>query len=406
MNTKYSAEIIKLIDDARTSGFEWGQVAKLVEEKTGSKVTANAVRHVYRAYADDENFSKDTTEEAMVRARKSQLAALTAKTELKKALNLKVGAEVLLQSFEEAVKKVNLKFTSTKKDKLTVPSARKTTKMTVEALFSDWQLGKLSPDFNKDIAHKRLKAYTAALLFKIQQHIKTGYQVEKIVLVLLGDIIESMDKAMQKGDASSCDLETSVQMQLAAEWLFTDLIVPLAELGIPLHVIGIPGNHDHTGPGMKMYKAGRNQISWILYKQLEILSKALKLETTFDITEGVFTTYNFYGRLAVYEHGYGLQPYAKNMQVRASDRMRQLREFVTYFRMGDKHSVTRFVEDTLVVNGAFFGSTIKDRGEEYSAVLGFSSTAAQLIFFHVDRKLDDPRNTIYDSFLIQLGHII
>lgn len=73
--------------------------------------------------------------------------------------------------------------------------------------------------------------------------------------------------------------------------------------------------------------------------------------------------------------------------------------------MGDKHSVSRFNEDTLIVNGAFFGCKPSDLGEEYSSVQGYSARAAQLVLFHVPRKKEDDRLTIYDSFLIQLNHI-
>jgi hypothetical protein len=76
---------------------------------------------------------------------------------------------------------------------------------------------------------------------------------------------------------------------------------------------------------------------------------------------------------------------------------------ITYFRVGDKHHICRFNEDTLVVNGAFFGSDTE--GTEYSGISGYESDAGQIMFFHVPRK-DDRRLTIYDSFVIQLAHIL
>jgi hypothetical protein len=399
----YTTEIIELIDRERTKGLTWADVAKIVSEVYGERVTGNAVRKGFSRFLPDEQYDADHGVEVLIKARRSQIAASASRSELRKVLDTAIGAENVL----EQAKKIYAGLKDLKIERLPAyNSARATHNMTVEALFSDLQIGKKSPDFSVEIAIKRMKAYTDALIFKIRQHQKSGYNVEKIVLVLLGDIIESMDKAVQKGDAMSCEVDTPEQIRLAILHLFKDVIVPLYQLNIPLHIIGIPGNHDHTGPGMKMFKAGLNQLSWVIYKELELLTEVAKMkDVTWDITEGIFTTYDYYGQIAVYEHGYGITPYCKNMLVRVSDRTRQLGTYATYFRMGDKHSITRFIEDTLIVNGAFFGSTRRDRGEEYSSVLGFSSQAAQLVLFHVPRKPDDRRNTVYDSFQIQLGHV-
>lgn len=399
--SKYTKEIIDLIEKDRAKGMSWNEVAQDLAEITGDKFTSESVRTGYRLHANDDEFNEGTLPETLIKQRRSQLAATSARSTLKQTLNSIITAQDILDSTAKILKDL---------PKITIPRVAQykhkkvKCKMTVEALFSDLQLGKLSPDFNLDIARRRIIAYTDALILKIQQHQKLGYDVEKIVFVLLGDIIESMDKALQKGDAMSCEVDTPEQVRLAVEWIWELVLLPLYQLNIPLHVIGIPGNHDHIGPGMKMFKAGKNQLSWIIYKQLELLCKATKMDdVTFDVTEGVFTTYSFYGQTCVYEHGYGLNVGQRNLQIRLNDRIRQLKKYCTYFRMGDKHDITRFTSDTLVVNGAFFGSTVKDRGEEYSSVQGYSAPPAQMVFFHVPRT--DARLTLFDSFVIQLGHV-
>lgn len=89
------------------------------------------------------------------------------------------------------------------------------------------------------------------------------------------------------------------------------------------------------------------------------------------------------------------------MKAHKIKRSEQEKRHFTYFRMGDKHTVTSFNSGTMVVNGAFFGAT--KGGTEYSGIAGFDSTPGQWMGFHVPR--DDERLTLYDNFTIQLGHV-
>ena len=82
--------------------------------------------------------------------------------------------------------------------KYNVRKNKKGKPMTCEALLGDLQIGKITPDFNVEIAKKRLDRYGKSLIFKLDQHMKNGYTVDRIVLALLGDIIESLDKAARK----------------------------------------------------------------------------------------------------------------------------------------------------------------------------------------------------------------
>ena len=67
----------------------------------------------------------------------------------------------------------------------------------------------------------------------------------------------------------------------------------------------------------------------------------------------------------------------------------------------DKHNISRFNEDTLVVNGAFFGGDTE--GSEYSSICGYASDPAQLVVFHTPRT--DDRLSVYASLIVQLKHI-
>ena len=122
----------------------------------------------------------------------------------------------------------------------------------------------------------------------------------------------------------------------------------------------------------------------------------------FIIPKGSFHVDEIYGHSVCYEHGCGVKPVETDMLRRLGQRGRQVGKHITYFRMGDRHHISRFNEDTLVVNGAFFGG---DReGREYSGIMGYNSLPGQICFFHVPRD-DKDRLPMYDSFVIQLGHI-
>ena len=71
--------------------------------------------------------------------------------------------------------------------------------------------------------------------------------------------------------------------------------------------------------------------------------------------------------------------------------------------MGDKHNISRFNNDSYVVNGAFFGTD--QEGREYSSIVGFNNQAAQLMICYVEHDNGDLRMPLYDSFVIQLEHI-
>lgn len=272
--------------------------------------------------------------------------------------------------------------------------------VTVEVLLSDLQIGKLGPGYNTQVARKRLFEYGRALLFQIEQKASVGYRVERVVLGLLGDIIESDKK--HKNSARACDTGTAQQMYDALIGIFEFIIEPLARLGIKLDVVCITGNHDWDDHGINMFEPGREHLSWPLYQMLALVTKRSGYDhVTFDIPIGSYSIVDFYGQKALYEHGVGVSNTEASMKAHKVKRAEQEQEYLTYFRMGDKHTVTTFNGGQMVVNGAFFGAG--PGGKEYSGIAGFSSVPAQWMGFHVRR--DDKRLTLYDQFVVQLDHI-
>lgn len=272
--------------------------------------------------------------------------------------------------------------------------------MTVELLLSDLQIGKLQPGYNTQVARKRLYEFGRAALFQIEQKASVGYRIEKIVLGLLGDIIESDKK--HKNSARATDTGTAEQMHDAMVSIFEFVVEPLARLGIPLEVVGIAGNHDWDDHGMAMFRPGRDMLSYPLYRSMEYVTRRAGYSNVeWTIPDGSYAVVDFYGQKALYEHGVGVSVTEASMKAHKIKRSEQEKVHLTYFRMGDKHNVSSFNAGQFVVNGAFFGSG--SGGEEYSSISGYSSVAAQWMGFHLER--DDTRLSLYDSFTIQLDHI-
>lgn len=275
------------------------------------------------------------------------------------------------------------------------------TPVTVELLLSDLQIGKLSSSYNTQVARLRLFEYARSALFQIEQKASAGYRIERIVLGLLGDIIESDKKHENSGKAT--DSTSAEQIFDAMQGIFEFVIEPLARLGIPMDVYGIVGNHDWDGHGLNMFEPGKSQFSWPLYRSLELLTARCGYNhVTWTIPEGTYAVVDFYGQLALYEHGVGVANTENAMKAHKIKRSEQERKYLTYFRMGDKHTVTSYNGGQLVVNGAFFGAGAG--GAEYSEIAGYASVPGQWMGFHVQRRKPGML-TLYDNFVIQLGGV-
>lgn len=280
------------------------------------------------------------------------------------------------------------------------PKAVDGRKITIELLFSDLQIGKLMDGFDSQVAIRRVDEWIEVAMARITSYEYQGYVIEKIILAVLGDVIESDKKHENSG--RGCDIGTADQMKLSIELLFNNVIKRLATVGAPMDVVMITGNHDHDGHGLSMFMPGREHLSWPLYHSIRMLSEAAGINATFFIPEGSFLIHSVYGCNILYEHGVGVATSEAAMKAHVAKRINQTKQYVHLFRMGDKHNICRFNNDRFVVNGAFFGD---DRiGSDFSGIKGYDGEPAQIMFAYVART-DDRRTPIFDSLAIQLGHI-
>ncbi len=308
----------------------------------------------------------------------------------------------LLDDIGDMLEGVRLATNSFNPSKSVIPIYRphvKSESATLEILFSDLQIGKVSRYYNTDVAKKAVREYLMGILSTLKAR-ESVYKVERIVFAMVGDIVEDH---LKHGVGSSISTDTGLaeQMQDAIDSIWTDLLLPLAQLNIPLDVICVTGNHGSSQhKGMDSFKAGRYSYDYVIHNTLKRFCELSNLDhVTFNIPDGTFGSTEIYGKTAIYEHGYHNPQTEKGMQDQMAKRGNQLRKHPTYWRQGDKHHTIQFQNSHLCCNGAFFG--IEDEGIEYSGILGFNSDPTQTIMFHVN---DDRRgkSNIKETINIQV----
>lgn len=256
------------------------------------------------------------------------------------------------------------------------------TPATLEVLLSDYQIGKVTRYYNTKTAMKGMELYGQRILEEIHERC-SKYPLERIVVAMIGDLCEDHSKH-GVGSAISTDTGLSEQIHNAITSIWDFIIEPLASLRIEMEVVCVVGNHgSSTHKGMGSFKEGRYSYDFVVHKTLETLCKVAKYNNvTFNIPDGTFATTQFYGKHAIYEHGYHNNISEKGMVDQMRKRGSQMQLHPTYWRQGDKHHHTCFGQGEQVLNGAFFGTD--QEGIEYSGILGFSGIPSQTIMFHTE----------------------
>ncbi|AUR92264.1 coil containing protein [Vibrio phage 1.170.O._10N.261.52.C3] len=271
------------------------------------------------------------------------------------------------------------------------------TKKTVEILYSDLQIGKVSESWNTEIAKRAMKYYGAEVL-----KIVKDTNPEKILFCSLGDIIECAHKHKQQS-AYSTDSSNAEQLANAIHGMWWDILKPLMELGIPMEIIGVAGNHGaDSQSGFDMFKSGRYCYDWTIYSALKDMTEIAGADhVTWNIPEGVFATAEIYGDLTVYEHGYLCKGPSENaMLTLKHKRSTNLQKFVNRLIIGDMHHECNYDNGRMQVNGAFFGVAFE--GIEYSGIAGFHAVPVQLVNIH-EPTTGVGQNTCVETKTIQIA---
>lgn len=384
------AEIVAM----RKAGAEFQLIADSLQRKYGLTVTDDSVRHAYNRNA---NLAEVTNTVGSIKvlkeiARVKRNNSQTAKENrtILAALN---SREDLLEQLTSLVDKVAPGVNAPRAAPTLDPSKRA---MTVEALISDVHVGKITKTFNVKECRKRLRLYTTVLLQEIERK-RAHYNVEHVVLAMLGDMIEN---AMMHGKESAvnCEFGNAEQVRYATELLLEEVLLPVIQTGVPVTVIGIAGNHDRDEENPTYNDPGKASLTWVIYTMLKLLvERAGYTNVKWQIPEGVYTTLDIYGDTILYEHGDRIKGNNSKASFLANimKRSGQVGKVIKGMRIGHWHEYNCYDNGAVIVNASVPGQ------DSYADVNGYNSLPGQVITYYVKTKNRD--NAYYYSFLVQLG---
>lgn len=328
-----------------------------------------------------------------------ELAIIRQEKEISKyvrKLEDKASAKLLLDEQIEKLIKEAVSGVKIEKIKVEKPKIVQGTNMTIELMLSDIHYGKKTANFNLAICRDRMRRLTEVFLKEMQRKTKEGYNVERIIIALIGDLIESYTMHGLES-ASGCEFGNSQQVQAAITSLFHDVIVPIAKTGVKIDVPAVTGNHDRTEHSRTMQEPGVNNLTWIIYKALEEMSAIAGLKNVkFTIPTGSYVIFDIYKNKALYEHGDNTKSSAKrSFEALMEQRGRQNNVSLDFGRFGHYHEYACYDRGRIIVNESVCGQ------DSFAEVKGYNSHAGQTINFYVDTK--NRPNSFYYSFPVALG---
>lgn len=396
---QWSSQLVDDIVKDRANGCTWSEILKELvacEVPGAEDLTTKQLRSGFCYHKPDDFQADENDVKAVVSMHTSRNSANAARRVAKKLVDAYQAQETLNDAVAKAISA--LPKIKGYKGKHTLKKNRRAINAIAEILFSDYQIGKVGQHYNSIIAEESMARYSLAILDKMKD---PTYNFEKIIIGSIGDIVEDHLKH-GVSSATSTDSGLSEQIALATAHIWKYLIKPLGDLGIPMEIICIAGNHGASQhKGMDTFKAGLFAYDFAIYKALEgYCQVAGYSHVNFKIPEGCFTYAEIYDRIAIYEHGYTNNCTEASMDKKLKDRGNQLRLHGDYFRCGDMHHTCSFDNGRLVMNGAFFGTDTE--GVEYSGILGFSSVPAQVMMVHTE-SYTIGRNTVAETINIQVA---
>ena len=407
----------EIVIDILTSLYEQGNtVTKTAKEILGRKSRESTVRHIKHVYEKHGNYFGVTlkgviNQEEDWRVEENTLEGLCEHPDwnvsnLAKRLRTAQRTNNQLRKIQrEVFDTEDYDFKSVMQDvvkdlsEVTIPEIKIPTpksNKTVEILFSDLQIGKVTEHYNTEIAIKALAYYGKEVLSKVIQT-----NPERIVFTALGDNCEDN---MKHGIQSAISTDTSNAQQLTncIREVWKHVLLPLLSLGIPVDFYGVQGNHlSSTIKGMGNFYEGRQGWDYAIYSAWELLSEAMSFKhVTFTLPEGIFGTYDIYGKKTVYEHGYELKGQGEGaLQNLKEKRMNNTKNWIDRIVIGDRHHSEIYGCGDYVLNGSFFG--ISREGVEYSGNLGFNANPMQTLLVHEPTTLPNV-STVVDIHCIQI----
>ena len=388
-------EIAYIINLKDTTDLTWVEVTDKYNQKFKREKNFENVKKAYQRYVNYLNSSDGHVRALKSMHRTKKNSGYTAK-ENKSIIEQWVERDDLIETIANTVKNIALQ-----KYKVAKPAPKSKAKknMTLELLFSDVHYGKYIDNIegnfvDVNVIRERVRKITESVTKEIERESKS-FNIERIILALMGDVIENADFHGQESE-KGCEFSTSRQVQEAINSMFYDLILPIAMTGVNVFVPCVTGNHDRIGHSKTYQKPGEDNLTYIIYSTLELLCIQSGLKNVkFEIVKGLYTSVAVYGNNIVYEHGDELKNINRDtMANQMARRQVQLGRIVHFFRVGHWHEPAQYGQGRMMVNGSVPGQ------DSYADSRGFCSEAVQIMNYYVQT---DKRNTcFFRSFPIYL----
>ena len=388
-------EIAYIINQKETTDLTWVEITNKYNKKFRKERNFETVKKCYQRYRnylrEEDNHIKTLKKIHSVKKSNSYTAK-----ENRTILDEWLKRDDLLETIENTMKKFSL----TKYKVPAKPRKSKTKKnMTLEALISDVHYGKyvdhIEGNFvNNEVIRERVRKVASSIIKEIKRE-SVAFNVERVIIAMIGDIIENADfhgKESMKG----VEFSTSRQVQESINSLFYDLLLPVAQTGVQVDVPAVTGNHDRISESKTYHKPGEDNLTYVIYKTLELLCKQSGLKNVkFQIADKLYTDVDVYGNTIVYEHGDELKNLNRDtMNNQMGKRQVQLGKVIHFYRVGHWHEPVTYGQGRMMVNGSVPGQ------DSFADSKGFSSEPIQILNYYVET---DKRDTcFFRSFPIYL----
>lgn len=382
------------------AALEWADITDKFNKKFHKEKSLDAVKKGYQRSRDRVN-SPDGFAKLMRDTARTRKANGANARDLKTILEAWEHREDIIDAVKAAAKgiaKISVK-------PIQLPKAGKDRKgMTLELLISDVHVGKLTKTFNHEVLKRRLKQISDTVVKEIQRA-HAHYKVEKIVIAMLGDMIES---ATMHGteSANGCEFGNSRQIEECQKQMFHLLLVPIfgiaRQINAEVDCVGVPGNHDRTEEHRTYNNVGESNVTWIIYNTLkEFTSLAGFKNVNWFIPTDPYHLHDIYGEGVLYEHYDNVKGNNQRTGIESlmSKRINQLKKPIVFVRGGHFHEPMESGIGKIVVNGNVPGN------DGFSTTLGFDCEPSQTLNFYIEREKTDSikrQTSFYKRFLIQL----
>lgn len=225
---------------------------------------------------DEEKFDDDLGPVSTIDFLRSENKRLAKLADKYKNVNYEASSAVYRAAYDA--------FSSFNLPKLKKPSFNKNVKAaeTAVAVFADWQLGKVTPDYNSEVLANRIDLYTEKLL-DITDIQRADHPVKNLHVWLLGDIVEGEE--IFPGQSHLIDSGLYRQVGVNGPEILTNFLTTALENFEHVHVTGVIGNHGSVGGRNRRQYDPETNMDRLLYKIVQLIfSKEDRI--TFDIPDG------------------------------------------------------------------------------------------------------------------------